>query len=462
MDYYGQHGEDFLVHALLGDGSDRFFVDIGAFDGVHLSNSRALARAGWSGICVEAHPGFFGHLQRNRPDAINVHAACVGAGAGSTVTFKCEELGLLSGITPEGTADLAGRYARRGMIFRGFETVTVPAVTLNDLLATHAGDRRHIDLLSIDTEGNEAEILADFDFGRWAVAVVIVEANTDDDRARLVDLMRRRGYGLARRVDCNLLFARRPADILFLRHKRLTCRIADTLHPLGEPATPRAFRGRVLDDRRPWLGGQILVQAPGQPLGLLADWFPAPLASAPEPRPLVIVPPEDLGAARYAGEEALVAVVPGDVRLAPTFATAVTQLIGAGFQGLAIASQVQSGASLPPALAAVAGGLRPFGLAHDVLVFPPALLGGFDMDFVGDAGPALLLNLLAQAGPILALTDTALATRADRRQAPGVSDGLLALCDRLAAGDAALVADFVRQHQGPAELVQRLAPSRRG
>ena len=62
---------------------------------------------------------------------------------------------------------------------------------------------------------------------------------------------------------------------IFLRYKRLSCRIADTLHPLGEQATPKGFRGRTLIDNRCWITPATLVQEPDQPLSALMEWFPA-------------------------------------------------------------------------------------------------------------------------------------------------------------------------------------------
>ena len=189
QEFYSQYGEDFLLHELFSYETDGFYVDIGAFDGIHLSNSYVFERLGWPGICVEAHPAYFRLLQTRRPGSTNVHAACVGAGSGESVAFKSEELGLLSGITADETPNLPDRYAARGMTFQGFEEIQVPALTLNSVLERYAPDRRHINFISVDTEGNEFDILQAFDFTRWYVDVFIVEANTDEYRKKLTALI---------------------------------------------------------------------------------------------------------------------------------------------------------------------------------------------------------------------------------------------------------------------------------
>jgi len=65
--YFSQNGQDefFLEELFVGQDSG-FFVDIGANDGVTFSNTYALERKGWRGLCVEPHPDVFEQLRRNR------------------------------------------------------------------------------------------------------------------------------------------------------------------------------------------------------------------------------------------------------------------------------------------------------------------------------------------------------------------------------------------------------------
>ena len=43
-----------------------YFVDIGAHDGLSISNTKILEDLGWSGICIEPHPKVFKSLIENR------------------------------------------------------------------------------------------------------------------------------------------------------------------------------------------------------------------------------------------------------------------------------------------------------------------------------------------------------------------------------------------------------------
>jgi FkbM family methyltransferase len=278
--FYSQHGEDYLLFTLFRRHTDGFYVDVGAFDGVHISNSYLFERLGWRGICVEAHPEYFSWLERNRPGATCVQAACVGPGQPSKVRFQAEKLGLLSGLQADETSKIERRYAARGLTFQGFETIDVPALTLNQIMDRHTGERRIIEIVSVDTEGNELDILRGFDFSKWTVTAFVIEANSDEAGRELISFMRSRGYKLARRLGCNLIFVRRRDDMTFLRYRRIDCTIADTLHPMGEQATLKKFRGRDLRDYDAWLTDNVLCQAVDQPLSALLDYAPQPYDAA--------------------------------------------------------------------------------------------------------------------------------------------------------------------------------------
>ena len=85
--YYSQYGEDYLICAFFQAKRSGVFIDVGAFDGKHLSNTYMLEQQGWTGICVEPHPEFFRRLQQNRPQSHCVNVACVADEKLTTVDF---------------------------------------------------------------------------------------------------------------------------------------------------------------------------------------------------------------------------------------------------------------------------------------------------------------------------------------------------------------------------------------
>lgn len=72
-----QHGEQKIVLEFFKGQTGRF-LDLGAFDGITNSNTRALSDLGWRGVCVEASPETFIKLVANHkgnPNIVCVNAA---------------------------------------------------------------------------------------------------------------------------------------------------------------------------------------------------------------------------------------------------------------------------------------------------------------------------------------------------------------------------------------------------
>jgi len=246
--YYSQHGEDFLLWEFFDRKPSGFFVDIGAFDGVHLSNSYSFEQQGWKGICVEAHPKYFNLCMNARPRSISVNAACVGDESVESVDFLTEELGLLSGITTGRETDVLRRYTSRGLEFDGFKSVRVKAVTLNRLFEEHLPPDTEIDFISIDVEGSEFDILKGFSFELYQPRVIVFEANTGEAQKQLDAFLRQRaGYIYARTLDVNAFYVRNMADSERLNGIDVRCRIEPQLHPLGERYTIKKFlNGKII------------------------------------------------------------------------------------------------------------------------------------------------------------------------------------------------------------------------
>lgn len=61
---YSQTGEQDFILSYFKDFKGTF-LDIGAFDGIEMSNTLRLLELGWSGISVEASPSTFARLEKN-------------------------------------------------------------------------------------------------------------------------------------------------------------------------------------------------------------------------------------------------------------------------------------------------------------------------------------------------------------------------------------------------------------
>ena len=67
MKTYSQNKEDLSVLNYFGKDFKGLVLDIGANDGITLSNSRLLIESGWDGVLVEPSPKAYAKLLENKP-----------------------------------------------------------------------------------------------------------------------------------------------------------------------------------------------------------------------------------------------------------------------------------------------------------------------------------------------------------------------------------------------------------
>ncbi len=249
--YYSQHGEDFLLWKLFDAQSGGFYIDVGAFDGVHLSNSFSFEQHDWQGICIEPNPIYFRLCEQARPKAICLNVACVGDNHINTTEFYTEKLGLLSGIIGNRDEDIRHRYETRGLQFKGLNEIVVPATTLNTILSKHVPAQAEIDFLSIDVEGSEIDVLRGLNLNQFRPRVLVIEANTGHDKDLITSHMTKlNGYLECRKIGPNIFYARDTKDFEILMTTPIDCQIEKNVHPLGEKYTINDhLKGKVIKEQ---------------------------------------------------------------------------------------------------------------------------------------------------------------------------------------------------------------------
>ena len=166
--------------------SGGYFVEFGATDGIMLSNTYSLEKEfGWNGILAEPARGWKLDLQRNR-NAI-IETRCVWSASGDEILFNETKVGELSTVDSLSLSDMHYENRKEGLKYK------VETISLLDLLIVHQSPK-HIDFLSIDTEGSEFEILNAFDFGSFTFGFICCEHNYTSNRERVFNLLTSKGY----------------------------------------------------------------------------------------------------------------------------------------------------------------------------------------------------------------------------------------------------------------------------
>ncbi len=164
-----------------------YFVEVGAADGIKLSNTYLLETEFlWNGILAEPAAVWRKKLNENRPNA-SIETLCVWKDSNSKVIFNDTKIPELSTINLFSAKD-SHKYSR--LNGKHYEVQTI---SLNDLLIKHKAPK-YIDYLSIDVEGSEYEILNAFDFNLYSIGVITVEHNFSAQREKIFTLLTSKGY----------------------------------------------------------------------------------------------------------------------------------------------------------------------------------------------------------------------------------------------------------------------------
>ncbi len=188
MQSYAENGQDVHLLTKVYPSSRRgYFVDVGAYDGVEMSNTLLLEQNGWKGLCIEPHPRAFDKLIRSRRCVCSPFAAF--NVDDSEISLSADPVGDQSTIVINETTGTGS-----------FPIIKIPTKKLSTLLREN-GAPAYIEYLSIDTEGSEYDILSAHDFTLYRFGYVCVDWNADDtNRQRLKTLLESKGYTLARSI----------------------------------------------------------------------------------------------------------------------------------------------------------------------------------------------------------------------------------------------------------------------
>lgn len=169
MKTYSQVGQDLEILKYYKSFEDFYFIEIGAYDGIHLSNTYLLEKLGAKGICIEPNKKIFLELIQNRK------CLCLPFIVGESNTLKgFNEKGLL------GEVEEGDKYIQ---------------VSMKEILKNAP---KIIQYLSLDVEGNEYNVLSDFPFDTHIVEFIHVEHNLycegDANKNKIYDLLTKNNY----------------------------------------------------------------------------------------------------------------------------------------------------------------------------------------------------------------------------------------------------------------------------
>lgn len=183
MESYSQLNQDIKVIEFYNHMKNGFFIEIGAHNGIHLSNTYLLEKNyDWKGFCIEPLPDKFIELKNNRPNSICIDKAIFNE-SGLILNFSNCDTG--SGITD---------YIDCHLHLKESPQIKVETALLNDLLEKYNAPS-FIEYLSVDTEGTEYEIFKSINYEKYIFGIIHTEHNgVEPKRTIIKEFLISKGY----------------------------------------------------------------------------------------------------------------------------------------------------------------------------------------------------------------------------------------------------------------------------
>jgi len=169
---YSQNNEEQIILDYFKDFKGHL-LDIGANDGITLSNSRKLIELGWTGDLVEPSPNAFKKLKKlySRKKKTKVHNIAI-ADKSETMTFYVSGEHLGNGDT-DLLSTLSLKDKQKWESTTEYKTIEVQALTFKDFNSLNI----KYDFINIDVEGLDVEILKQLDLNELECKCLCIEHN---------------------------------------------------------------------------------------------------------------------------------------------------------------------------------------------------------------------------------------------------------------------------------------------
>lgn len=167
-------------------------VELGALDGVYLSNTLRLEEKGWRCLCIEPNPRYRDDLLSNRE--LCLFCGCSDAPSASEPCYENQA------VYRNTQTQIGGEDPWGGSAFPAH----VPVLTL-DMCLRVAGFIS-LDVLCLDTDGSEARILRGANLGFWKPKFVLVENEHGGESVK--PILESAGYGFIQRMGFDLVYGK--------------------------------------------------------------------------------------------------------------------------------------------------------------------------------------------------------------------------------------------------------------
>ncbi|QCR22170.1 FkbM family methyltransferase [Pontibacter sp. SGAir0037] len=214
MQYYSQYGQDsFIVKNLFKHKRNGFSLDVGAYDGINMSNTFVLEKElGWKGICIEPNPVVYEQLKNNR--SCTILNCCISDKVSNVQFMAVSGWGImLSGILDFFDKGHIQRIDRTIEEHGGSkELIEIPSLPLQNILNEY--NINEVDYCSIDVEGGELKVLDSIDFAKINTKILSIENNYGTEHIR--NYLKPFRYSLLTKIGADEIYEKNSRNLLLI------------------------------------------------------------------------------------------------------------------------------------------------------------------------------------------------------------------------------------------------------
>ena len=236
IEYYSQCQQDrILDKTVFKHVKNGVFVDVGAHDGVKVSNTLTFEKYyNWSGICIEALPDIYNELKRNRSCVCLNYAISTDAKPKALIKVN-QYAAMFSGLNedPKHLQRIAQEVIEQG---GSIEFIVSKCETLEKIFETH--QVKHIQYLSVDVEGGESQVMHSINFDKVFIDVIDLNTSRNDSTHPIVSYLESKGFFLYRNIQLDVILMHKDSTF---NPKLQTSVAVAVVKPINLKSTRRQF-----------------------------------------------------------------------------------------------------------------------------------------------------------------------------------------------------------------------------
>ena len=173
-------GEDRTLLCLVQNKKQGFYIDLGAYHPIHMSNSYLFYDMGWQGITVEPNPTMCDAHKKYRPRDIALNAA-ISSENGTATYYAFDSVPVYNTLSEEHANIVAQEYNIEP------KKSTIATFKLTTIFEKYTAPGQIVDFMSVDCEGYDIAVLKSNDWTRYRPRILLIE-DIDDAGEMFADV----------------------------------------------------------------------------------------------------------------------------------------------------------------------------------------------------------------------------------------------------------------------------------